>query len=53
MRYIIGHTIKGKEKSIIEDFTRTPWQHKPSSKDTENFFITKDKKEGKDNDSIN
>jgi len=53
MMSIVKHQVYGKSKRVVEDFTRTPWQHKPSSKDTENFFITKDKKEGKDNDSIN
>ena len=45
---IIRHKLYGKNKSIVEDFTRTPWQHRPITNDTENFFITKDKETNDD-----
>lgn len=47
MRYIVSHTVNGKSKSMIEDFTRTPWEHRPTNREIEGFFVTK-----KDNVSI-
>jgi len=45
MMSIVKHQVYGKSKRVVEDFKSPPWQHKPVTNDTENFFISKDKKE--------